>query len=175
MSAIAPRRDLHTRAQPTRFYGKFRGVVARNDDPDNLGRVQASVPDVYGEGQSGWALPALPYAGDDVGCYLVPPTGALVWIEFERGDTSRPIWSGCFWGRGQLPSEASGPDVKVLKTVGCTLSMSDSDGSTSITIEMGSNKIVLDSSGVTIDAGDAAIDLSGLTRVTINDGALEVR
>ncbi len=175
MSTLSPQLDLHSRDQPTRFYGKFRGVVATNDDPDNLGRIRARVPDIYGDGQSGWALPALPYAGDGVGCYLVPPEGALVWIEFERGDTSRPIWSGCFWGNGQLPSEATGPDLKVLKTAGCTITLSDTDGSTSITIETDNRKVVLDSSGVTIDGAESAIDLSALTRVTINDGALEVR
>ena len=46
---------------------------------------------------SGWALPAVPYAGDGVGFFMIPPIGASVWIEFEHGDPDYPIWTGCFW------------------------------------------------------------------------------
>ena len=35
-----------------------------NVDPLNQGRLQAFVPEVLGELQSGWALPCAPYAGD---------------------------------------------------------------------------------------------------------------
>ena len=86
------------------FYGKFRGVVTANNDPDRLGRIRAKVQDVLGDRESGWALPALPYAGDGVGLYLIPPVDAFVWVEFEHGNPDYPIWTGCFWGgRDRLP------------------------------------------------------------------------
>jgi uncharacterized protein involved in type VI secretion and phage assembly len=80
------------------FYGKYRGIVTDNEDPNRLGRIRVHVQDVLGDLESGWALPALPYAGDGVGLYLIPPVDAFVWVEFEHGDPDYPIWTGCFWG-----------------------------------------------------------------------------
>jgi hypothetical protein len=44
-------------------------------------------------------MPCAPYAGPDQGLYMIPDCGAGVWIEFEGGDLSRPIWSGMWWGK----------------------------------------------------------------------------
>ena len=57
----------------------------------------------------------------------VPPVGANVWVEFEGGDVNYPIWSGCFWGPGELPAEATvgDPDkIQVLKSEGFLLKAS---------------------------------------------------
>src|SRR5579871_6057307 len=77
------------RAQ-SRFYGKYRGVVIDNIDPAQIGRIQAQVPDVLGEVPSSWALPCASAAGLQAGCFIVPPTGSQVWIEFEQGDRDYP-------------------------------------------------------------------------------------
>ncbi len=85
-----------------RVYGKYRGYVHRVDDPDNIGRIQAFVPRLLGpDAPTGWAMPSAPYAGPDQGFFTVPDVGAGVWIEFEEGDLSRPIWSGMWWGSPQ--------------------------------------------------------------------------
>jgi hypothetical protein len=91
-----------------RFYGKHRGLVVNNQDPLQLGRLQATVPSVLGETISGWALPAAPYGGTQCGLFTVPPIGAGVWIEFEAGDVSRPIWSGTWWSAGEVPADQTG-------------------------------------------------------------------
>ena len=82
----------------TQFHGKYRGRVEDNNDPMKLGRIRALVPAVDGM-TTNWALPCAPYADPHAGILLVPPVGALVWIEFEGGDPNSPIWSGCFWER----------------------------------------------------------------------------
>jgi uncharacterized protein involved in type VI secretion and phage assembly len=154
--------------------GKFRGVVVDNNDPNQLGRLTARVPDVFGDETSGWALPATPYAGDGVGLYLIPPVGASVWIEFEHGDPEYPIWSGCFWAGGEVPASPASPDVKVLKTPAGTITINDTSGAAGITIETADGKkIVLDSGGIEITVGQAVVKLSGPT-VSVNSGALEV-
>lgn len=157
------------------FYGKYRGIVTDNQDPEGLGRVRARVPDVFGEEESGWAMPSVPYAGDGVGLYLIPPVSAGVWVEFEHADPEYPIWTGCFWpSRYEVPEGASGPEIKVLKTDVGTIIMDDSPGNGCITIETADGmKITLDSQGIEITNGMAKISLSGLN-VSINDGALEV-
>ena len=43
--------------------------------------------------------------GDGVGFFAMPPTGANVWVEFEGGDPDYPIWTGCFWGTGEVPAQ----------------------------------------------------------------------
>ena len=156
------------------YYGKFRGVVVDNNDPNQLGRLTARVPDIFGDETSGWALPATPYAGDGVGLYLIPPVGASVWVEFEHGDPEYPIWSGCFWASGEVPASPASPDVKVLKTTAGTITINDTSGSAGITIETADGKkIVMDSGGIEITVGQAVVKLSGPT-VSVNSGALEV-
>ncbi len=35
----------------------------------------------------------------------MPELDDEVWIEFEAGDSSRPIWVGCFWDEEQVPKD----------------------------------------------------------------------
>ena len=155
------------------FYGKYRGVVSDNSDPNNLGRIRARVTDVFGDQESGWAMPAAPYAGRQVGLYLIPPTDAHVWIEFEHGDSDYPIWSGCFWADGEVPANPVTPDKKVLKTGSATVTLDDSSGASSVTIETGNLKIKMDQQGIEISNGSQKIMVS-TSSVSVNDGALEV-
>ena len=87
-------------------FGKYRGTVEDPVDPQGMGRVQVSVPDVLGEGKFSWAMPCTPYAGKGVGFFAIPPERAHVWVEFERGDINYPVWSGCFWHAGEAPDPA---------------------------------------------------------------------
>lgn len=157
------------------FYGKYRGTVTDNDDPNGLGRIRVKVLDVLGDKESGWALPALPYAGDGVGLYLIPPKDALVWVEFEHGDPDYPVWTGCFWlSEYAVPAEASGPDIKLLKTGIATITINDDQSDASITIETSKGmKLVMDSTSIEISNGKQKITFS-TSSVSVNDGALEV-
>jgi uncharacterized protein involved in type VI secretion and phage assembly len=80
-----------------KHYGKFRGVVMNNIDPEQRGRVQVVVADLPSLLPS-WAMPCVPVAGLQMGMFTVPMIGAGVWVEFEQGDLEYPIWTGCFWG-----------------------------------------------------------------------------
>jgi hypothetical protein len=127
-----------------RFYGKYRGIVLNNMDPLQIGRLQATVPEVLGETPSGWALPSAPYAGTGSGLYAIPPVGAGVWIEFEAGDTSRPIWSGAWWATGEVPmdenSTPSQPTRKILRSdFGLIVSLDDVEQTITISDAVGVN------------------------------------
>ena len=157
-----------------RHYGKYRGRVTRNDDGRDLGRLRALVPDVLGTVETGWALPSVPYAGPGAGMFAIPPKGAQVWIEFEAGDVSKPIWSGCWWPKDKLPKGADGkpvkPAVKLLRSEQGlrvaldddkqTLSLGDADGKNLLTIAVKDGQVTIKAAKkVVIDC--PAIELVG--------------
>ena len=92
-----------------RYLGRYRGTVLDVDDPKSLGRVKVRVPEVLGDVDSGWALPAFAATGDGSGIYGIPPVGAGVGVEFEAGDLARPVWVGGWYADGALP-EGAGPE-----------------------------------------------------------------
>jgi hypothetical protein len=116
--------------QADRFYGKYRGLVLVNVDPQNQGRLKAVVPEVLGVIPSNWCLPCTPYAGTMSGLFTVPMIGTGVWGEFEAGDVNRPVWTGCWWGTAQVPINELGMPAqftsKVLRTdTGLMISLDD--------------------------------------------------
>ncbi len=163
----------------SQFFGKYRGKVANNIDPMQLGRVQVSVPAVLGDGSLSWAMPCAPYGGSGVGFFAVPPVGANIWVEFEGGDSDYPIWSGCFWGVGEVPAQPALPQMKVCKTDGITLTLSDLPGAGGFTVEVGPPvvptplKMVFNASGIEISNSAASVKLTPAS-VSLNNGALEV-
>ena len=66
-----------------RHYGKYRGQVSDNADPEGLGRLRVVVPALLNEAAV-WAMPCVPYAGDGVGLFAMPPIGSAVWVEFGQ-------------------------------------------------------------------------------------------
>jgi uncharacterized protein involved in type VI secretion and phage assembly len=157
------------------FYGKYRGEVTNNRDPEKLGRLRLKVRDIFGDHESGWALPCVPFAGKGLGFFMLPPENALVWVEFENGDPDYPIWSGCFWAAGETPTDSAEPEKKVIKTEAGTIILDETVGNNGITIETKEGmKIILDMRGIEINDGKGGtIKLVG-NQVSINDGALEV-
>jgi len=159
----------------SQFFGKYRGKVENNVDPQQMGRIQVSVPAVLGEGTLSWAMPCVPYAGSGVGFFAIPPNGANVWVEFEGGDPDYPIWSGCFWGMGEVPAMPAIAEMKVFKTDTATITLNDLPGAGGITIETTTGmKIAFSVTGVEITNGQGgSIKMTG-PQVSVNDGALEV-
>ena len=162
-----------------RYYGKYRGFVTDNNDPDNLGRIKAKVPQLLGDQETGWCLPCIPYGGaQEQGFFALPQMpkdpdkGAGVWIEFEGGDLSHPIWSGTWWSSGEVPESATAA-MKVFKTKnGHKIIIDDDKDVIEITHSSGSN-LKIDSNGILLKNGSNKIELTG-SSVSINGGSLEV-
>jgi uncharacterized protein involved in type VI secretion and phage assembly len=153
-----------------RFFGKYRGTVT--DVDAGTFRIKATVPAVLADQATGWCLPCVPYAGDGVGFAFLPEVGSGVWIEFEGGDVSYPIWVGCYWLSGGPPPDAA-PAVKAIVTVsGNKLLMDDNANSITLSDQNG-NSVTLDSSGITLTRGSSSVQISD-SEVNVNDGALEV-
>ncbi len=159
------------RARKRNFYGKYRGVVVDALDPEARGRVRMTVPQVLGGVPSGWAEACLPpLAGLPV---TAPAVGSAVWVEFEGGDVSRPIWSGRLWPNpGDAPATSSA--ITLGEAGGASLTISDHPGQ-GLTLKAASGAaIMISAAGISIDNGQgASIQLTGPT-VSINRGALVV-
>lgn len=162
-----------------RFYGKYRGKVVNNVDPQVRGRVQVSVPAVLGDGKLGWAEACVPYAGPGVGFFAVPPVGASVWVEFEQGNAQFPILAGATWAFLEKAPLPGLPQVKVWKTDSVTVTLSDLPGAGGLTIEVGAPaaavpmKIACTTGGIELSIGTSSVKLTPAT-VSVNNGALEV-
>ena len=121
------------RQQQRRYFGKYRGFVADNEDPEQRGRLKLRLPSILGSEVSGWALPCLPFGGlFNQGLFLVPEVDSQVWVEFEEGNLDQPIWTGTFWQQsGDPPEEAAKtpPTTRVLRTpAGHILQFDDAEG-----------------------------------------------
>lgn len=171
--------DALAGAVQARHYGKYRGTVTDNRDPTGRGRLRVSVPALMHD-QAMWAMPCVPYAGDGVGLFALPPAGAGVWVEFEAGDLNKPIWSGCFWADGQIsPGGDAAPEVKFWKTD--TVSVRIDDAAGEIVIEtQGGAKLTI--SGTEIKAEATTVSQKALSSQTqlsasgfdVNNGAFTV-
>jgi uncharacterized protein involved in type VI secretion and phage assembly len=161
------------------FFGKYRGQVADNDDPKKKGRLQVLVPQVLSE-VAVWAVPCVPYAGPSLGFHALPEVGTGVWIEFEAGDPSYPIWTGCFWNDGDIPDEDAGPDVKFLRTRTAVIRIDDASGEILIENDSGQS-IRMTTSDITIKGATVNLEASGGKKAVlsaasfkVNNGNLEV-
>ncbi|HET8631521.1 MAG TPA: phage baseplate assembly protein V [Thermomicrobiales bacterium] len=165
-----------------RYYGKYRGTVAQNVDPLQLGRLQVLVPDVSGLLPSTWAMPCVPVAGPQLGFYAIPPIGAGVWVEFEQGDPDYPIWAGCWWGSAaEVPgpalfTPAVVPHIVLQTALQNSLVVSDAPGPAGgIQIKTTTGAMILvNDVGITISNGKGATIVLAGPAVTINNGALTI-
>jgi uncharacterized protein involved in type VI secretion and phage assembly len=165
-----------------KYYGKYRGTVVQNIDPEQRGRIQVLVPDVTNVVPTTWATACVPLAGKSMGVYLVPQIGAGVWVEYEQGDPDYPIWTGCFWGvAAEVPPLALAgnpvsPSIVLQTGLQNTVMLSDVPGPTGgIMLKSPTGAVIIvNDVGITISNGKGAtIVMTGPT-VTINNGALTV-
>lgn len=165
-----------------KIFGKYRGTVLHNVDPIAIGRLQVSVPDVSELTASEWAMPCFPCAGPHMGIWALPSIGAGVWVEFEQGDLTKPVWSGCWYARSaDVPPQAHGAgsanSTIVLQTAGQnSISISDAPGPAGgVHIKTATGAMLsINDAGITIANGKGAVIAMNGPAVTINNGALAI-
>ncbi len=140
-------------------FGKYRGIVTDTADPEQRGRLRVRVPALMGDTELNWAMPCVPYGGAaKIGTYWIPPVEALVWVEFEQGNISYPIWSGTYW-TGEVEPPAAEPAVLAFQTpFGHRLVLDDTEGSEKITLSHAAD-------------GTPSLEFDEAGRVTMLDGA----
>jgi uncharacterized protein involved in type VI secretion and phage assembly len=159
-----------------RFPGLYAGRVTNVDDPEKLGRVKVSVPSVFGPESAEletWARPSWPH-----GHFYVPDVDNFVWVAFENGDPSAPVWLGEWFPAGTAPPEAdaSPPVKRVIRTArGNRILLDDTEGSEQIVLEDATgNRLELTTDGVLLSAAqNLTIEAPGKT-IAIRASSVEV-
>jgi hypothetical protein len=150
-------------------FGKYRGIVINNNDPLQSGRIMVRVPDVSGFHES-WAMPCLPCTGKGFIYSAIPDIGAGVWVEYEGGNPSFPVWSGCYLTDGQIirkedeANAASG--FRITETSAGLMityngkeeavSLNDNNGNMILSIDPGQKEIMLSADYKVVAAGQQA-------------------
>lgn len=148
-----------------RFFGKYRAKVKTVMDGSDLGKLIVTLPEVYDDQDSPPAWPCVPYAGPQHGLVALPEAGDGVWVEFEGGDPSNPIWTGCWWADGNMPSPAD-TNVRVWATSGGLKIVLD-DGAGELRLEHpGGASISLSSDGLALSFNS--------TTITLNDDGISI-
>jgi hypothetical protein len=173
-----------TKAAQKKYFGKYRGTVVQNIDPELRGRIICEVPGALGLTPSSWCEACAPLAGPTgtpMGVYLVPPIGAGVWVEFEQGDVNKPIWSGCRFGTGDIPPIALlgvplSPSIVLQTALQNTIAISDLPGPTGgIMLKSTTGAfIIVNDTGIYISNGKGAIMTMLGPVIDFNVGALTV-
>jgi uncharacterized protein involved in type VI secretion and phage assembly len=178
MSTTGNGRAMHPSAHG-HYLGKFRGTVNNNQDPLNRGRIQVLVPQVLNDSPA-WAMPCVPFAGKNMGFFAIPDNGTGVWVEFEAGDPSYPIWTGFFWNKDDIPVADADPNIKFFVTKKFTLRIDDSVGEITIKNDSGS-QIVLSAMDIAMKSSAVSAEGTGgkkivvdATGFNVNDAAFEV-
>jgi uncharacterized protein involved in type VI secretion and phage assembly len=143
----------------SRFFGKYRGIVTNVEDPEKLGRIVAQVPEVLQEMPSPWALPATPFAGPGHGLVLIPEVGDGVWIEFEAGDPSRPIWTGGWWGPNELPAPGDVQVRALVTTAGHKFVLNDKDKEIQL-LHSGGAELKMTDNDITLTIGQSEFKMT---------------
>lgn len=176
--------------------GAFLAKVVSVQDPASLNRIQVRIYNADGiSGQDGavWARVAVPFAGDNRGCFFIPDVGDEVLVVYLSGDSRFPVvigglWNGhdtapdAFGGSGAsvdrwtitgkagtkiaIIEDSTGPTIQFTTPGQLTGKMTDSDGSIEFS-DSNQTSIRIDSSGVTINAPTAEVQVTAASSMSI--------
>lgn len=112
-----------------RYYSIYRAIVVQNDDPSARNQLKVAIPGIQG-GEVLWALPRNQHGSEQTGFkYLAPAIGDIVYVSFEGGDPSKPLWEYHSWSSGQMPKILDAPHVCGFVTPnGISVLFDDSSG-----------------------------------------------
>jgi len=132
------------------YFGLYRAIVV--DNTDQLGQLKVICPDVYPlnpddmqdiksrgfntdaqrddikrrliEKKAFMARPCFPWGGDGLINWAIPRIGSQVFIQFEAGKASFPVWMGIASYYKSLP-EGLDKDIQTLRTENHLIEISD--------------------------------------------------
>jgi hypothetical protein len=163
----------------TAFYPyNYRGEVMDDADPLRRGRVKVKVYPMFSGVETAvlpWAAPATSLfegAGTDAGSFTPPAVGTKVWVFFEAGHITQPVYFACAPdGVAGVPAEGlvSYPNRKVWKTAsGITIIIDDSTHEIKVSQPTGGGFITITADGK-FKMGNAVAELLDVISTFIND------
>lgn len=94
-----------------RYYSVYPGQVVNNNDPNQQNQIKVFVPGVQG-GVCLWALPRNQHGSNNTGFkYLAPKIGDWVWVSFEHGASTHPLWEYHSWAVNETPPGLRSPNT----------------------------------------------------------------
>jgi hypothetical protein len=162
----------------SRFSGKYRGIVNEivtdtGNERENMGFITVQIPEIYYECSIPLVKPCVSFAGEKCGFFAFPKKGDHIWIEFEGGDQSRPIWSGFWWKKGDIPDFVNLDTVGLVSRTGHRIILNDKNGTISLVHAKGP-EIALTKDEITFKVGRTKMVISG-KGVNINGNTFEVK
>ena len=155
-----------------RFFGKYRAIVKQVLDGDDLGKLIVTLPEVYDDQDSPPAWPCVPYAGPKHGFVALPEQNDGVWVEFEAGDPSNPVWTGCWWADGDMPDPADTNVRTWASSGGLKIVMDDDAGELRLehpggaAIKLSDDGLQLSFNDTTITLDDDGVTVNGMVNVS---------
>ncbi|MGO4881153.1 MAG: phage baseplate assembly protein V [Bryobacteraceae bacterium] len=182
----------------------FLAKVVSVQDPDSRNRVQVRLYNADGvAGQDGpiWARVAVPFAGGNRGAFFIPDVDDEVVVAFLGGDPRGAIVLGSLWnghdtapvsigGSGKsvdrwvitgkagttiaiIEQPASSATITLSTPGGLTGTLTDQDGSIQFS-NSSQTSVRIDSSGVTINAPTAQVQITGADQVSVTAPTVNV-
>ena len=146
-----------------RYYGIYRGIVIDNVDPESRGRCRVLIPSIGHQSDKNvqpnlYAIPCMTglsvgKSGQPHGCFFPPDIGDQVFIVFEDGLPSNPIYLGGWVHAGTENGgvlRSQDAHIKGIRTkYGHYISFNDESGV--VTVERGGGEGAVSGTKVTLD------------------------
>ena len=149
-----------------RFFGMYRGIVTNNSDPLNRGRLKLVIPQVLLTEETGWVWAVVRPGIANVAV----PVGTPVWVMFEGGDPSYPVWVGMSANQiTGVPVAITGdliPDVDNVYVLGTAAKRWKS-------LQLGPGTLYIEDTVLHTQAGigvtDGSLTINGATKIQIGN------
>lgn len=151
-----------------RFYSIYRAVVLDNNDPVGINRLKVCVPEVLG-GLTTWALPRGQQGDEGTGFkYLTPAVGDYVFITFEYGDASKPLWEYHGWAKGETPTPLNSTSCfGFITPKGNRVIINEEDDTLDVSFK---GQIFVHSASEIVVSADTLVNITGGDGVVVNGG-----
>ncbi len=184
--------------------GALLARVVSVQDPENHNRIQVRVYNTDGvNDQDGavWARVVVPFAGSNRGAFFIPDVGDEVLVVYLSGDSRFPVVMGGLWnGHDSAPDsfggsgdsvdrwtitgragtkiaiveDSTGPTIQFTTPGQLSGKMTDSGGGSIEFTDASQTSVKIDSSGVTINAPTAQVQVTAASSMSITAPQLSV-
>jgi phage protein D/phage baseplate assembly protein gpV len=167
--------------------GVVTGIVTNNQDPEQVGRVQVTMPWLNDAFTSPWARVVQTGAGPGRGTMVLPEVGDEVLVAFEHEDFATPYVLGGLYSQQHKPAaaKADGVDATGVKSQrpfvsrsGHRLEYADDASGSGIWLKTGDGKLELAMDGaetkVTVRS-DGTVTITAKNGITLDSGAGDVQ